>query len=105
MSDDEKKKPAPEETPAEREVTGADIAFEWVGETFTLPGSADEWDIKVLRAAEAGANLQSLELIFGDDFGRLEAAHRKAHDGKFTAGQLEELASKVFGLYGVPQGN
>jgi hypothetical protein len=91
-----------ETTPAEREATGADdVTLDWCGQKVTIPASPEDWDINATRAFEEGKWLSAITALVGDgQFATIEKAHRKAHGGRMTNGDMKPLADQIAELYG-----
>lgn len=77
------------------------VTTEWLGHDIELPASTEGWDIDVNRAFAAGDVVRMLELLVGKRrFAEIEKAHRAAHDGVMTNGDLKPLGDKIAELYG-----
>jgi hypothetical protein len=92
------------DAPEGAELEAADLEtvdIEWLGHTVTLPASAEDWDINVLRAFRAGDVIGVIEqLLAPGEFARIEKAHRAAHGGRFLAREMKPLGDRIAELYG-----
>ena len=91
-----------DKTPAQIEADGDEtIELEWLGHTVSIPASTDDWDINVTRAFAKGDAIGVLEMLLGRaQFATIEAAHRKAHGGKFRNSDLTPLTERMAEVYG-----
>lgn len=81
--------------PVQAEATGEPITFEFEDESYTIP-AANEWDLDVLEAFEAGQIVKTTKTLLGDEqYAKFKAPGR-------TVGDLGRFFEALQGAAGVP---
>src|SRR5690606_41555889 len=99
-----------DKTPAQIEAEGDEhVEIEWLGHTFSVPATAEDWDVNVTRAFAAGDLIGAIEALVGKArFARIEAAQSKANGGRVRNRDLTPHGARGAELPGVerpgPQG-
>src|SRR5690606_41567727 len=92
-----------DKTPAQIEAEGDEhVEIEWLGHKFSVPATAEDWDVNVTRAFAAGDLIGAIEALVGNaTFARIEASQRKANGGRFRDRRVTPRGDRLVGLYGV----
>lgn len=82
-------------TPAQVEASGVDtIEVEYLGDRYTMPATADDWDIEALELFQSGRSVAAVGLLMGTkQYSAFKVKHR-------TARRINEFADQLAVLYG-----